>query len=129
MASLKAKIGIKSPRKRENKNYHFVSFRSYSMRNRKVHKNSKKIQKIKKRHYGDISSQNRSEKDEKDRNQKLSFRSVPTRRVMENSKKIAKKFRKFKNINVASLKAKIGIKSPRKRENKNYNFVSFLSDA
>ena len=35
----------------------------------------------------------------------------------------------MKNTNVASLKAKIGIKKPRKRENKNYRFVSFLSDA
>ena len=30
---------------------------------------------------------------------------------------------------MASLKAKIGTKRPRKRENKNYLFVSFLSDA
>ena len=56
------------------------------------------------------------------------FRSYPTcdRKFQ---KKIAKKFEKFKNINVASLKAKIGTIRPRKRENKNYRFVSFLSDA
>ena len=45
MASFKAKIGWKWPRKRENINYRFVSFRSYPMRNRKFRTNSKKIQK------------------------------------------------------------------------------------
>ena len=44
-----------------------VSFCSNPKRNRKFQKNSKKIQKIKKFHYGDISSENRSEKFEKDR--------------------------------------------------------------
>ena len=42
-------------------------FRSYPKRNRKFHKNSKKIQKIKKKYnYGFILSQNRLENDEKD---------------------------------------------------------------
>ena len=44
-----------------------VSFRSYPTRNIKFQKNSKKIQKIKKYHYGDISSENKPEKFEKDR--------------------------------------------------------------
>ena len=44
-----------------------VSFCSNPTRNRKFQKNSKKIQKIKKCHYGDISSENRSEKFEKER--------------------------------------------------------------
>ena len=48
--------------------------------------------KIKKKpHYGFFSSQNRSEKEEKEIKQKLSFRSVPTRREIENSKKREKK--------------------------------------
>ena len=42
-------------------------FCSYPTRNRKFQNNSKKIQKIKKYHYGFISSQNRSEKAEKNR--------------------------------------------------------------
>ena len=42
MASLQAEIGWKRPSKRENTNYHFVSF----LRNRKFQTNSKKIQKI-----------------------------------------------------------------------------------
>ena len=57
------------------------------------------------------------------------FRSVPTRRVIENSKKIATKFKKLKSIIVASFEAKIGWKRQRKRENKNYRSVSILLDA
>ena len=67
MASFQAKIGWKRQRKRENKNCRFVPFRSYPTRNRKFQKNSNKIEKIKKYHYGLNSSQNRLEKAEKDR--------------------------------------------------------------
>ena len=42
-------------------------FRSYPTRNKKFQNNSKKIQKTKRYHYGFISSQNRSEKAEKNR--------------------------------------------------------------
>ena len=66
MASFQAKIWWKTQRKRENKNYRFVLFRSYPTRNRKFQKNSKKFQKHKKYHYGFISSQNRLEKAEKE---------------------------------------------------------------
>ena len=97
------------------------------MRNRKFQKNNKKIQKIKKYHYEFISSQNRLEKDEKERNK--NYRSVPTRCVIENSKQIAKKFKKLKNTIVASFQAKIGRKRLRKRENKNYRSVPFIPDA
>ena len=44
-----------------------VPFRSYPKRNRKFQKNSKKIQKIQKYNNGIISSQNKSEKAEKQR--------------------------------------------------------------
>ena len=54
-------------------------------------------------------------------NKKLSFRYVPARRVIENSKKIAKK---FKNTNMAAFQAKIGWKRLRKREYKNYHSVT-----
>ena len=37
---------------------------------------------------------------------KLSFRSIPTRREIENSKKIAKKLKKLKNTIMASFQAK-----------------------
>ena len=69
------------------------------------------------------------EKSEKEREQKLSFRFVLTRLVIENSKTIAKKFKKLKNSFMASIQAKIGWKRLRKRENKNYGFVSSLPDA
>ena len=56
-------------------------------------------------------------------------RSVPTRRVIENSKKLATKLKKLKNIMTATFQAKIGWKRLRKRENKNYRSVPFLPDA
>ena len=59
MDSYPAKIGWKRMRKSENKNYRSVPFRSYPTRNRNCQKTSKKIQKIKKYHYGFISVQNR----------------------------------------------------------------------
>ena len=52
MATFQAKIGWKSLRNRENKNYRSVSFHSYLTRNRKFQKNRKKIQKIQKYYYG-----------------------------------------------------------------------------
>ena len=39
---------------------------------------------------------------------KLSYRSVPTRHEIENSKKIAKNIKMLKNIIMASFQAKIG---------------------
>ena len=65
MASFQANIGWKRMRKNENKNYRSVPFCSYPTRNRNFQKNSKKIQKIKKYHYGFISIQNRSEEAKK----------------------------------------------------------------
>ena len=47
---------------------------------------------------------------------------------MENSKEIAKKLKKLKNTIVDSFQAKIGWRRMRKRENKNYSSVTFLSD-
>ena len=64
-----------------------------------------------------------------ERKLKLSFRSVPTQSVIENSKKIAKKFKKLKNTFITSFEPKIGWKRSTKRENKNYRFVPFQLDA
>ena len=69
------------------------------------------------------------EKNEKKRKQKLSFRSVPTRCEMENSKKITIKLKKSKYTIMAAFQAKIGWKMPRKRKNKNYRYAPFLHDA
>ena len=60
--------------------------------------------------------------------QSVPFRSYTTRnRKFE--KKIAKKLKKFKNSFMASFQAKIGLKMPRMRENKNYRSVPFRPDA
>ena len=55
------------------------------------------------------------------------FRSVRIRCVIENSKQIAKKFKKLKNTIVDSFQAKIDWGRMRKRENKNYTSVTLLS--
>ena len=57
------------------------------------------------------------------------YRSVPTRHEIENSKKMAKKFRMLKNTIMASFQTKIGWKVIIKRANKHYHYVSFLPDA
>ena len=59
MASFQAQTGWNSPRRRENKTYRSVPFRSYPKRDLKFQKNSNKIEKIKIYYYGFISSQNR----------------------------------------------------------------------
>ena len=66
------------------------------------------------------------EKAEKERKQKLKLRFVLARTVIENSKKIAKKFKKLKNTFTASFQANIGWKRLRRRENKKYRSVSSL---
>ena len=65
MASFQAKIGWKRLRKRENNNYRSVLFLPDAKQ--KIPKNSNKIQKVKKYHYGLISSQNKLVKAEKER--------------------------------------------------------------
>ena len=63
MASFQAKIVWKRPRKRENKNYCFITFLSNALQ-----KILKKQQKIKKKYnYGLISIQNQLKEDEKER--------------------------------------------------------------
>ena len=59
----------------------------------------------------------------------IPFRSVPTQRVIGNSKKIAKKLEKLNNTIMASFQAKIGWKKPRNRKNINYRSVPFHHNA
>ena len=59
-----------------------------------------------------ISSQNWLENAEKAN--VIPFRFVPTRREIENSKKIVKKFKNLKNTIMASFQAKIGWLKPEK---------------
>ena len=61
-------------------------------------------------------------------NKKLSFRFLSTRCVIENLKKIAKRFKKLKNTIMNSFHAKIGLKSLRKEENRNYRSIPFQPD-
>ena len=81
MASFQAKVGRKRMRKGENKNYSSVSFLSYLTRNRKFQKNSKKFKKLKKYHYGLISSQKQIGKGREREKIKIivPFRSYPKR--------------------------------------------------
>ena len=65
MASFQAKIGGKMLRKRENKNYHSVSFLPDG--EEKIPKKQKNNSKIDKDHYGCIPCQNMLEKAEKAR--------------------------------------------------------------
>ena len=67
------------------------------------------MQKIKKHHFGFISSQNgtgQAERDTKKKKKKLSFQSIPTRSGINNPQKIAKECKNFKNIIMASFQAK-----------------------
>ena len=66
MASFKAKTVWKMPRKRENKNYCFVAILS-GADTKWQKKKGKKFKKLKKYHYGTISSQNILEKARKER--------------------------------------------------------------
>ena len=53
---------------------------------------------------------------------------MPTQPVIENSKKIAKKFKKLEKTIVASLQAKIGWEMRRRRVNKKNRSDVFLPD-
>ena len=57
----------------------------------------------------------------------IPFRSYPTQN--RKFQKNRKKFKNLKNTIMASFQAKIGWKTMRKRENKNYHYVTFLPDA
>ena len=94
MASFQSKIH-RRPRKRENENYCSNPFLHDPWL--KFQKNSNKI---------GWKMLEKAEKERKKNN--LSFRFVLTRSVIENSKKIAKKFKKLKNTIMASFQAKIG---------------------
>ena len=64
MASFQAKIGWKTLRKRENKNYRSVPIRYVIENSKQI---AKKFKKLKKYHCGFISSENRQEQAAKER--------------------------------------------------------------
>ena len=54
---------------------------------------------------------------------KLSFRFVPTQRVIENSKKIAKKFKKLQKYHYGFISSQNRLEKAEKKKNKNYRSV------
>ena len=70
--------------RKQKLSYRFVPTQSVIENSKKI---AKKFKKLKKYHYGIISNQNRLEKAQREKIKIIvSFRSVPTRRVRENSK-------------------------------------------
>ena len=108
----------------EKKNI-LVPIHSNPSRNKEFQKNSKKIWKMKKHRYGFFSSQNGMRQAYNERKKIFSFWSIPTRPVIGNSKKIAKKFKKLKNIITASFQAKTRRERLRMWGNKNYRSDPF----
>ena len=95
MDTFQAKIGLNSPRKRENKNYHSVPFPSNPTRNRNSKKIGKKFKKLNNTITISFQSKRGWKRMGKRENKKLSFRFVSTRSVREKFKKIAKKIEKY----------------------------------
>ena len=127
MDSFQAKIGWKMMRKRENKNYRSVSFLPDAKQ-----KIPKKIEKKLKKLKNTIMASSQAKIGGKDREREkikinVLFRSCSPRN--RKFQKNSKKFKKLKNTIMASFQAKIDWGRQRKRENKNYRFVSFLPDA
>ena len=112
--------------KERNKNYRSILFRSYPLRNRKFHKNSKKFEKGKKKKYdyGSFQAKIGRKKMRNMENKNYCFVSF----LPDAQKKFPKKIKKLKNTIVDSFQAKIDWRRMRKRENKNYTSVTFESD-
>ena len=96
MASSLAKIGLKRPRKRQNNNYRFVPFRSYTTRNRKLKKKmAKKFKKLKNTIMASFQDKIGWKMQRKSENRNcrfVMFRSYPTRnrKFQKNSERIQK---------------------------------------
>ena len=106
-----------------------LSFHYYPTRDTKFQKSSKKIQKIKRYHYGFISSFLVGKVREKAKIKII----VPFCSYPMHNGKFQKNSKKIKNIKkntiMVSFQSKIGWKRLRRRENKNYRSVPFLPDA
>ena len=108
MASFQAKIGWKSPRKKENKNYRSDQFLPDP--EQRIPKKQQK--KKKKNHYGFFSSQNNLGKAEKIENKNYrsdQFLPDPLQKI---PKDIAKNFKILKNTTIACFPAKTGWDRP-----------------
>ena len=125
MVSFQAKTRQDKPRVIQKKKV-IIPIHSKPAQNREFQKNNKKNQKIKKHHYGFIRSKKGTGQAKSDTKKKLSFRSIPTRPEIGNSKTIAKKCKKLRNNIVASFQAKIGwgrLRVIRKRKKLSFRFI------
>ena len=89
------------------------------MRNRKFEKHSKIFQKIKKiqfRRHSNSKLVGKGSERENKYYRSLSFRFLPTRRVRENSKKIAKKFYKLKRFRYGFISSKNRLEKAKKEK-------------
>ena len=121
MTSFKDKTGRDRLKMREEKNIRSDLFKSDPKQGipKKQQKN----------YYDFFSGQNETREAEDERKKKLLVRSIQTRPGIGNSRKIAKKFRKIKNINMASFKAKTRRDRLRMRGKKNYHSDPFKPDS
>ena len=104
----------------------FLPIRSNPARVIKFKNKCKKILKIKKHHPGFISRRNESGHAVKQRTKKISFLSVRTRPLLENSKINAKK---LKNIIQASFQDEASQDRPKNREQKKFPSYPFEPDS
>ena len=123
MASLQAIISWERPRKRGKKKK-IIPTSSYTTRNRKFQKKSKKIQKIRKHCYGFFSSQNTLGKAEKERKKKI----VPMSSYPTCNREFQKNSKKFKKHYCGFFSSQNRLERPRKRENKKNRSDEFLQD-
>ena len=86
---------------------------------------AKKFKKLKIYHYGIISRENRLEKAQKERKQKLSFRSIPLRPGIENSEKITKKIQKIKQHHQSFFASQNRFGKAEKERKQKLSFRSF----
>ena len=101
-------------------------FRSYPMRHRKFHKNSKKFKKKRKKKYDYGSFEAKIGRTRMRKLENKNYRFVSF--LPDEKKKTPKKIKKLKNTIVDSFQVKIDWRRMRKRENKNYTSVTFLFD-
>ena len=126
MASFQDKIGWKRLKKRKIKI--IVSFRSNPTRNtkfkKKIAKNFKKI----KNTIMDLFQAKTGWRRMRKRENK-NYRSVPTRLLIENSKKNSKNIQKIKKYHCGFSSRQNRLEKAEKEKNKNYRFVLFQPNA
>ena len=89
--------------KERNKNFRSILLRSYPMRNRKLHKNSKKFKKKKKKHdYGSFKAKIGRKRMRNRENKNYRFGSF----LPDEKKKIPKKIKKSKNYHCGFISSK-----------------------